>query len=137
MKETVINMKKQFIPILITVLLVSGYAVLQINPKSPAPQSDAAPRADISFSKDVQPILERRCSKCHMGEFTSEDLNMATYETLMAGSQNGPVIIAGNANKSLLVQKLLKGEMPKRGPKLTPPQLQIIIDWINAGAQNN
>ena len=62
---------------------------------------------------------------------------METYESLMAGSQNGPVIIAGNARESLLAQKILAGNMPKRGPKLTPEQVQIIIDWINAGAQNN
>jgi hypothetical protein len=29
------------------------------------------------------------------------------------------------------------GAMPKRGPKLTPAQIQIITDWINAGAPNN
>lgn len=72
-----------------------------------------------------------------MGSFTSENLNMETYDSLMAGSQNGVVIIAGNAKESLLAGKILKGEMPKRGPKLTPAQVQIIIDWINAGAPNN
>jgi len=72
-----------------------------------------------------------------MGSFTSENLNMETYDSLMAGSQNGAVITAGNAKESLLARKILKGEMPKRGPKLTPAQVQIIIDWINAGAPNN
>jgi cyanophycinase-like exopeptidase len=72
-----------------------------------------------------------------MGSFTSENLNMETYDSLMAGSQNGAVIVAGNAKESLLARKILKGEMPKRGPKLTPAQVQIIIDWINAGAPNN
>jgi hypothetical protein len=72
-----------------------------------------------------------------MGEFTSKNLNMETYESLMTGSQNGPVIVAGSARESLLAQKISKGEMPKRGPKLTPGQIQIIIDWINAGAKDN
>ena len=72
-----------------------------------------------------------------MGGFTSENLNMETYDSLMAGSQNGAVIVAGNAKESLLARKILKGEMPKRGSKLTPAQAQIIIDWINAGAPNN
>ena len=55
----------------------------------------------------------------------------------MAGSDHGPVIIPGDAGDSLMVQKLVKGTMPKRGPKLTPVQIQIITDWINAGAPNN
>ena len=132
-------MKKPFIPILITIFLVSAsaFSILQGNSTDHESRLDATPSADISYSKDVYPILESRCSKCHMGEFTSKNLNMETYESLMAGSQNGPVIVAGSARESLLAQKILTGKMPKRGPKLTPEQVQIIIDWINAGAQNN
>ena len=55
----------------------------------------------------------------------------------MAGSFNGVVVIPGNAADSFLVQQLINGEMPKRGPKLTDEQIQIISDWINAGALNN
>ena len=130
-------MKKPLIPILITVFLVSGYVILQNSPTKAASHVDTTPRTDISYSKDVLPILESRCSTCHMGEFTTKNLNMETYEGLMKGSQNGPVIVAGSARESLLAQKISKGEMPKRGPKLTPEQVQTIIDWINAGAQNN
>lgn len=129
-------MKKQLIPIIITIFLVSAYVILQSS-QIPMAQLEAIPQADISYSKDVYPILESRCGKCHMGSFTSENLNMETYDSLMVGSQNGVVIVAGNAKESLLARKILKGEMPKRGPKLTPAQVQIIIDWINAGAPNN
>ena len=129
-------MKKQLIPIIITIFLVSAYVILQSS-QIPMAQLEAIPQANISYSKDIYPILESRCGKCHMGSFTSENLNMETYDSLMAGSQNGAVIIAGNAKESLLARKILKGEMPKRGPKLTPAQVQIIIDWINAGAPNN
>ena len=129
-------MKKQLIPIIITIFLVSAYVILQSS-QIPMAQLEAIPQAGISYSKDVYPILESRCGKCHMGSFTSENLNMETYDSLMAGSQNGAVIVAGNAKESLLARKILKGEMPKRGPKLTPAQVQIIIDWINAGAPNN
>jgi len=124
-------MKKQIILSLFALLLVSAYAILQIG------STEAAPRTEVSYAKDVRPILESRCSNCHMGEFTSADLHMETYESLMAGSQNGAIIIPGKAKESLLVKKITKGEMPKRGPKLTPEQVQIITDWINAGAQNN
>ncbi len=130
-------MKKQLIPILITIFLVSAFVILQNSPTSAAPQVNALPQTDVSYSEDVYPILESRCGKCHMGKFTSKDLNMETYENLMTGSQNGPVIIAGDANESLLVEKIAKGQMPKRGPKLTPEQIQIITNWINAGAKNN
>lgn len=125
-------MKKQFILLLIAALLVIAYAVLRSSNTGAAPSNK-----NISYASDVRPILESRCAKCHMGEFVSEGLDMGTYETLMAGSQNGPVIVPGSASDSLIIQKLLAGEMPKRGPKLTPVQIQILTDWINAGALNN
>jgi hypothetical protein len=55
----------------------------------------------------------------------------------MKGSDNGPVVTPGNADNSLLVELLLNQKMPKRGPKFTPAQIQIIIDWINQGALDN
>jgi len=124
-------MNKQFFILLIAVLLVSTYAVFRIG------STGAAPSVEISYANDVRPILESRCGSCHMGEFVSEGLDMNTYESLLVGSQNGPVILPGNANDSLLVQKITAGKMPKRGPKLTPAQIQIITDWIDAGALNN
>lgn len=93
--------------------------------------------AGISFANEILPILQNRCFNCHGGEQTKEGLNLGSYATLMAGSDNGPVIVPGDAANSLLAQQLLNGKMPKRGPKLTPDQIQMIIDWINAGALNN
>jgi hypothetical protein len=55
----------------------------------------------------------------------------------MAGSVNGVVIVAGSPADSVLVQMVTKGKMPKRGPKLTPEQVQTISDWVAAGALNN
>ena len=124
-------MKKQVLISLIAILFVSAYAVLQIN------STGAAPSSNVSYARDVRPILEDRCGNCHMGEFVSEGLDMNTYESLMAGSQNGPIIVPGDAGDSLLVEKISEGKMPKRGPKLTPAQVQIITDWIDAGALNN
>jgi len=126
-------MKKQFILLAIAVVVVSAFAVLRFGSTNTAPSV----KTEVSYANDVQPILESRCGKCHMGEFVSEDLHMDTYESLMEGSDHGHVIILGDADSSLLIQKLEKGEMPKRGPRLTPVQLQVITDWIEAGALNN
>ena len=95
------------------------------------------PSINLSFANDVMPIFINSCNKCHGLEQIKEGLDMRTYETLMKGSFNGSVITPGNADDSFLVQQLLDGEMPKRGPKLTTEQIQIIIDWVNAGAINN
>jgi uncharacterized membrane protein len=92
---------------------------------------------EVSFSKDIVPMFESRCIKCHGGLKTEEGLNMTTYELLMAGSKNGFILSPGDADNSPLVQLSVEGKMPKRGPKLTPSQIQLLIDWINAGAPKN
>ena len=101
------------------------------------PATEASVAGGVSFANDVMPILENSCNKCHGVEQVKEGLDMRTYESLMTGSFNGPVLVAGNSVDSFLVQQVVKGEMPKRGPKLTPEQIQTISDWIDLGALNN
>ena len=108
-------------------------------PTSPPTLSltDTPAATTVSFTNDVMPILESRCLNCHGGRDTKEGLSFASFDSLMAGSDNGIVVVAGDPDNSLLIQQILNGKMPKKGPKLTPDQLQILIDWILAGALNN
>jgi uncharacterized membrane protein len=101
------------------------------------PEAEAPAASGVSFANDVQPILSAKCAKCHGVEQVKEGLDVQTHAALMAGSFNGPVIVPGNANESLFVKLIVEGEMPNRGPKVTPEELQVIIDWVNQGALNN
>lgn len=92
---------------------------------------------EISYAAQIAPIIERSCMNCHGGMRISEGLNMKSYEQLMAGSDNGAVITPGDAANSLVVKLTQSGKMPKRGAKLTPEEVQLLVDWINAGAPNN
>ena len=92
----------------------------------------------VSFAKDVAPILKDRCSVCH-GSLGGWDAK--TYDTVMQSGNNAPVIIPGDAKDSLLAQKLqgtqpAGGTMPPGG-QLPQHEIQIILDWIAAGAQDN
>lgn len=95
------------------------------------------PIASVSFANHVLPIFNNSCIKCHGVEQVKEGLDLRSYDTLMAGSFNGSVITPGNAADSYLAEQVINGEMPNRGPDLTAEQIQIIVDWINAGALNN
>ena len=102
-----------------------------------SPTSQPVAEAGVSFTNDVLPILESRCVNCHGGDRTEEDLSLKTYSDIFAGSQNGAVVVPNDADHSKLVELIMNGKMPKRGPKLTPPQIQLIVDWINQGALEN
>jgi len=112
-----------------------------VVPTDTALPTETPPPAEpgvVSFNSDIKSILSSRCVICHGGSRgTEEGLNLSSYQSLLAGSDNGPVLIPGNADESLLVELIVSQDMPKRGPKLTPPQVQLIIDWINQGALDN
>jgi len=98
------------------------------------PTESSRQTAAVSYSNDVLPILQSRCVNCHGGDRLEEGLNLTTFANIMAGSDNGLVVTPGDSENSLLAELVVSQKMPKRGPKLTPPQVQIIIDWINQGA---
>ncbi len=93
--------------------------------------------AGVSFAGDVMPIFDSRCIQCHGGQRTEGKLELLSYDQMMAGGKDGAVVVPGDADNSLMAQLLIEQKMPKRGPKLTPAQTQIILDWINQGALNN
>jgi len=81
--------------------------------------------------------MQNSCVSCHGGEKTSKGLDLKTYASLMTGSQNGAVIVAGDASSSKLIQSIQAGKMPKRGGPLPVDQIQLLVNWVNAGATNN
>jgi uncharacterized membrane protein len=127
--------------LIVTVLSACGTQATQTIPDTaPAPSNAIASPANsapVSFAKNVLPIFESRCVKCHGGEQTRKNLNLKTYASVMTGSSNGVVITPSDAANSLLAKQIISGKMPKNGSKLTPAEIQLIVDWINAGAQNN
>jgi hypothetical protein len=87
---------------------------------------------DLSFANDLLPLLEANCASCH-GEMALGGLQTTDHETLMAGGQSGPVVEAGSPDDSLIVVKM--GET--HPAVLAADDLQALIDWIAAGAENN
>jgi Planctomycete cytochrome C len=106
----------------------------------------AAPgiRSDMTqqpvFSELIQPILQRRCAACHRLEKHKADLSVESYEALHKGGTNGPVLIAGKAFDSPMIQRLLlplndDDHMPPEGkPQPTLAEIAALQWWIERGA---
>jgi mono/diheme cytochrome c family protein len=90
------------------------------------------------FARDVMPIIQAKCAACHgsLGGW-----NATSYSSFMTSGTHAPVVIPGNALQSLLIQKLngtqTSGVAMPPGGKLTDSEIQIIINWIMAGALDN
>lgn len=91
-----------------------------------------------SFSEDVIPIFEAQCVACH-GSFGG--WSAASYEDVMTTGDNAPVVIPGDAENSLLAQKVLgtheEGTIMPPSGKMDDDEIQVIVDWIDAGALDN
>ncbi len=97
---------------------------------------------DISFSSDIQPILNQNCgNNCHLNN-TFGGLNLSSYTGLMSGGNNGDVVIPGNGAGSIIIQKLgsnppFGDRMPKGSSALSSSIIDLITTWIDDGAEDN
>jgi mono/diheme cytochrome c family protein len=106
--------------------------VASVNP--PVGTSGVGPSL---FTEKVKPVLEKQCLSCHGGKFKQAGLSILTRETLLRGSDNGPVVIAGQADASLLIKKVRhehEPAMPYKAAKLKDDEIDSLTAWINAGA---
>src|SRR5205809_172112 len=91
----------------------------------------------VDFSKEIKPIFEASCIKCHGRGKDKGGLRIDTRETLLLGGDSGPVVIPGQSAESLLIA-LVQGVdsdnvMPKKGSRLTPEQVGLLRAWIDQG----
>ncbi len=99
---------------------------------------DIGNRSIPSFKTDISPILTNHCALvgCHVAD-GPDGVDLRTYGTLQKGGGHGPLYLEGNAKESEIVEEVVKRKMPPDGPYLDANQIQLIIDWINAGAKDN
>jgi mono/diheme cytochrome c family protein len=103
---------------------------------SPAPT--AALSGSPSFRNDIFPILQARCGACHG---TLGGWDASTYDRVINTGDNGPAVVVGDTDASLLAQKLLgtqpQGSLMPPGGALPAEEIQAILDWIAAGGPDN
>ena len=94
------------------------------------------PTGGSTFSGQALPILQAKCKGCHNTVIKLGGWDASSYESVMTTGDNGPVVIAGDVQNSLLAQ-LLQGAngktMPLKGA-LPPEEIEAILAWIAAGA---
>lgn len=101
----------------------------------------------VGYQDEIRPLLEQKCFRCHTppdGEgYLKAGLNMQSYESLMAGTYYGEVIMPGDSRRSI-INKLVEGRagqamlMPHDGRnRLTDAEIEALRLWVEQGAENN
>jgi cytochrome c553 len=114
-------------------LLCSGRAAELDLTKLPPPAT-----RPVDFSKDIQPILEQNCHRCHGAQRAEADLRWDLKESALKGSDHGPVIVPGQSAGSRVIHLVAgldpKNVMPKKGERLSAEQVGLLRAWIDQGA---
>ena len=92
------------------------------------------------YVKDIKPLFERSCVKCHGPEKRKSGLRLDQKRYAMKGGESGPVaIVPGDSQKSLVYTMSAKpGEdedvMPSKGKLLSLSEIETLKRWIDQGA---
>ena len=101
----------------------------------------ASAKKGLTFAKDILPIFEKSCVKCHGTEKQKAKLRLDTLEATLKGGENGDSVVKGDSAKSPLVHTIARldpdAAMPPdgKGDPLTKEQIGVIRAWIDQGAK--
>jgi hypothetical protein len=98
----------------------------------------AEPAADLEFfEKRIRPLLVKHCHECHGGGKSVEaNLRLDSSQGWLVGGDNGPAIVPGKPEESLLILAIRYGgdfEMPPEG-KLPDEAIKLFEQWVSRGA---
>jgi hypothetical protein len=91
----------------------------------------------VEFIRDIKPLLESSCIKCHAHGQKKGAFQIDSRELFLKGGESGPAAKPGQSADSLVV-KLVAGMdpdkiMPAKGPPLTANQVALLRAWIDQG----
>ena len=103
---------------------------------SSAPLAMAGDAAAL-WKGGVQAVLDQHCVKCHGPLEQKGELLLDTPEAVLKGGEDGPVVIAGKPEESLLIKALAAGADPHMPPKkqLDETSISQLRQWVTALGQ--
>lgn len=107
---------------------------------TPPPRTPAATGEQVDFRRDIQPIFQASCTKCHGTTRQRGQLRLDSGALALHGGVTGPVIIPWDSAGSRLVQFISAADpsdrmpQPPTAPALSREKIQLIRRWIDQGA---
>jgi hypothetical protein len=123
--------------------LILGLGILSVGWISLAPGRAAEPTAKPEqiafFEKSIRPVLVKECYSCHSttAKKIRGGLTLDTRAGLLKGGDTGPAIVAGSAEKSLLIKAIKHAQDDLKMPpkkKLSEEAIANFEKWIAMGA---
>lgn len=92
------------------------------------------------FERDVAPVLEVACLRCHNPDKDKGGLQLQSEAMALKGGKGGTAYVAGDARGSELIRRIMlpvedEEFMPHQGDPLSKIQLQTLKQWVASGAE--
>jgi hypothetical protein len=115
-----------------------AFAVLVFVALSRSGGSAVQDAATVDFYRDVRPIFNIQCYRCHSADVNKGGLRLDTREHALKGGDTGPAFVPGRSGASLLFQRITskdkKERMPSKVEALAARDIDILRRWIDQGA---
>ena len=106
--------------------------------------TEGATAGAIDFNSDIRPILSDKCFTCHGPDRNQREggLRLDDQQAALAGGDSGqPAIVAGSAETSELVRRILSDDPFERMPppeeekQLSDEERERLVRWVRQGAE--
>jgi mono/diheme cytochrome c family protein len=115
-------------------LILAFAALASARAADALPPSAARP---VDFVRDIKPLFEASCVKCHAKGKNKGGFSLETREAFLKGGETGPAAVAGKSGESYVVGLVAGTDadlvMPKKGTKWTAEQVGLLRAWIDQG----
>ena len=76
----------------------------------------------VQFNRDIRPILNAHCLKCHGGVKEAGELNLQFREQALQAGETGEIaVVPGKPEESAFIERLTTDDKSERMPKKEPP----------------
>lgn len=121
-------------------VLVCGAAPARAD--EPSPKKEKELPVQVSYYKDVRPLLAVNCQGCHQPAKPQGGYVMTSHAALFKNTEKEkPGIVAGKPAESVLLAEITpkdgKAKMPKDKPPLSDYDIKLINKWIEQGAKDD
>ena len=89
-----------------------------------------SPTSQVSFSRDIFPIIQANCLQCHDAKNHSDGIVIENYRQISESGKSGELY------NSIQISSFGKAYMPKGG-RLKDCEIALIQAWIKQGTLNN
>ena len=115
--------------------VVIGLGVLAILAAAPllAAGQETAGERELTFTRDVVPIIHRSCSGCHRPDEVAP-MSLTTYEEVRPWARSIRNRVASREMQPWHLDRRIGIQHFKNDPSLTDAEIATIVDWVDAGA---